>query len=369
MLKNVVYFLFFLLAAACVEPYNFVIRDNEPSLVVEAFLSDKSYNETVNYPSDGRYFSVKLSYTGDVINIRSKPISYASVELQTDHGETLQYSESPAVAGIYELLHEDFKAEPGVRYRLRIQLPNEEVYESAWESLPSAEIPPMGEIDFEEFMMQKYAIEANEEVVVTVKAVRTKIQVPENTTGSPLFYRWSFMPHWIYIAPLSPSVVLPGHTCWINTPFYLRNYAVQKDFVGGYKKELFAMETVRNDRIFHKFSALIVQQAMTEPYFNFWSEMREQNQEASIVDKPPFNLPTNYYSVDGEKRVAGFFGVVNEQATRWYFTKSELSYFVENTLKADCEASFGGPPAPECFDCRQYSRGDATNVKPTWWED
>jgi hypothetical protein len=97
--------------------------------------------------------------------------------------------------------------------------------------------------------------------------------------------------------------------------------------------------------------------------------MREQNQEASIVDKPPFNLPTNYYSLDGEKRVSGYFGVVNEQATRWYFTKSELSYFVENTLKADCEASYGGPPAPECFDCRQYSRADATNVKPSWWED
>ncbi len=369
MLKNVAYFLFFLMAAACVEPYNFVIKDSEPSLVVEAFLSDKSFNETVNYPSDGRYFSVKLSYTSDVINVRSKPISYASVELQTDHGETLQYTESPNVAGQYELLYDDFKAEPGVRYRLRIQLPNEEVYESAWEGLPAAGIPPMGEVSFEEFMMQKYAIQANEEVIVSVKAIRAKIQVPENTTGSPLFYRWSFMPTWIYIAPLSQSVVLPGHTCWISTPFYLKNYAIQKDFVGGYNKELFAMATVRNDRIFHKFSALIVQQAMTEPYFNFWSEMREQNQEASIVDKPPFNLATNYYSVGEEKRVVGYFGVVNEQATRWYFTKSELSYFVENTLKEDCEKNYGGPPAPECFDCRAYSRGDATNVKPTWWED
>jgi hypothetical protein len=368
MLKKVTYFLFFLVSAACVEPYNFVIHDNEPSLVVEAFLSDKSYNETVNYPSDGRYFTVKLSYTSDVINVRSKPISYATVELQSDIGEILQYTES-AAAGIYELLDDDFKAEPGVRYRLRIQLPDDQVYESAWEELPMTEPPPMGEIGFEEFMLQKYAIQANEEVIVSVKAMRTQIQLPANSTGTPLFYRWTFTPHWVYIAPLSPSVVLPGHTCWVTTPFYLRNYAIQKDYVGGYKKELFSMETVRNDRIFQKFSALIVQHAMTEPYFNFWSEMREQNQEASIVDKPPFNLPTNYYSLDGEKRVAGYFGVVNEQATRWYFTKSELSYFVENTLKEDCEKSYGGPPAPECFDCRQYSRADATNVKPSWWQD
>ena len=368
MVKKATYSLFFLVAAACVEPYNFVIHDSEPSLVVEAFLSDKSYNETVNYPSDGRYFTVKLSYTSDVINVRSTPISYATVELQSDIGETLQYIES-AAAGIYELLDDDFKAEPGVQYRLRIQLPDDQVYESAWQGLPMTEPPPMGQMGFEEFMLQKYAIQANEEVIVSIKALRTQIQIPANTSGTPLFYRWTFTPHWVYIAPLSPSVVLPGHTCWVTTPSYLRNYAVQKDYVGGYNKELFSMETVRNDRIFQKFSALIVQHAMTEAYFNFWSEMREQNQEASIVDKPPFNLPTNYYSLDGEKRVSGYFGVVNEQATRWYFTKNELSYFVENTLKEDCEASYGGPPAPECFDCRQYSRADATNVKPSWWED
>lgn len=368
MVKSAIYFLFFLTAAACVEPYSFVIHDNEPSLVVEAFLSDKSFNETVEYPSDGRYFTVKLSYTGDVINVPSTPISYASVELQSDAGETLQYTES-STAGVYELLDDDFKAIAGIRYRLRIQLPDDEIYESGWEGLPMNEPPPMGNVDFEEFMMQKYAIQANEEVVVSVKALRTLIQLPENTTGSPLFYRWSFTPHWIYIAPLSPSVVLPGHTCWATTPYYLRNYAVQKDFVGGYQKALFSMETVRNDRIFHKFSTLIVQQAMTESYFNFWSEMREQNQEASIVDKPPFNLATNYYSLEGNKRVSGYFGVVNEQAKRWYFTKSELSYFVENTLRDDCLASYGGPPAPECFDCREYSRADATNVKPAWWED
>ena len=41
------------------EPYEFVIANNEPSLVIEAFVSDKSFKETVDYPSDGRYFAVK----------------------------------------------------------------------------------------------------------------------------------------------------------------------------------------------------------------------------------------------------------------------------------------------------------------------
>jgi hypothetical protein len=369
MLKNTAYLFLFFIIAACVEPYQFVIRDDEPSLVIEAYLSDKSYNETLTYPSDGRYFTVKLSYTGDVTNVRSKPVSYAVVELRNDRNETWYYTESAAVAGVYELLDDDFKAERDVRYKLRIQLPEEEIYESDWEALPATETPPMGAIGFKEFVMQKYAIQANEEVVVSVKAVQTQIEIPENTLGVPLYYRWSFVPHWIYIAPLSPSVVLPGHTCWATTPYYLRNYAIQKDFAGGYKKDLFSMETVRNERIFEQFSVLIVQHAITEPYYTFWSEMREQNQEASIVDKPPFNLATNFHALDSEKRVFGFFGVVNEQATRWYFSKKDLSYFVENTLKEDCLKSYGGPPAPECFDCREYSRADATNVKPSWWVD
>lgn len=363
MLKAVAYFFLFFVIAACVEPYHFVIHDAEPSLVVEAYLSDKSYNETLTYPSDGRFFAVKLSYTSDVINIRSTPISYALVELHSDHNDVWEYIEFTDTPGVYGLLDSAFKAEPGVRYKLHIQLPGEEIYDSEWEGLPTAEPPLMGAITFKEIMMQKYAIEANEEVVVTVKGISTEIDVPENTTGVPLYYRWSFIPHWIYISPLS------GHTCWVTTPFYLRNYAIQRDFVGGYKKNLFSIETEKNDRIFEKFSTLIVQYAMTEPYYHFWEEMREQNQEASIVDKPPFNLATNIHSLNGEKRVNGYFGVVHEQATRWYFRKDELTYAVENNLRDECLKNYGGPPPPECFDCRQYSRADATDVKPWWWMD
>lgn len=368
MLKNAAHLLLFLGVAGCVEPYNFVIHDQEPSLVVEAFISDKSYNETLSYPSDGRYFTVKLSLTSDVINVRPKPISYANVNLQSNRDETWEYTESAAASGVYELQDFDFKAEHGVAYRLQIRLPDDQIYESAWETLPENQPPPMGSIGFKEIVIQKYAIEANEEVVVSVKGLKTQIDIPPNGTGSPLFYKWSFVPHWIYVAPLSPAAILPNE-CWVSTPFYLNNYALQKDFVGGYKKDLFSMETARNDRIFQKFSALIVQYAMTGPYHIFWSEMQGQNQEAAIVDKPPFNLATNIYSLDSEKRVNGFFGVVNEQAVRWYFTKDELSYTVENTLRDDCLANFGGPPAPECYDCRQYSRADATHGKPSWWED
>ena len=128
------------------------------------------------------------------------------------------------------------------------------------------------------------------------------------------------------------------------------------------------METVRNERIFHRFSSLIIQHSMTRDYYYFWKEMQEQNEGSQIMDKPPFNLATNFHALNGDNPISGYFGVVQEQAKRWYFDKSDLSYFVENTLYKDCTVPFQDP-APECFDCREYSFGITTNVKPSWWVD
>src|SRR5690606_14712477 len=179
--------------------------------------------------------------------------------------------------------------------------------------------------------------------------------VAENDTGKPIHYRWSYTPLWIYKAPLS-SVIDPGHICWATDPYYLNTFALQTDRSGGYPKELFFMRTVRNERIFEKFSILLTQHAMTDRYYNFWKEMKDQNEGSSLNDAPPYNLETNYTATAGNLRVSGYFGVVREQATRWYFNKGELSYYVANTLKPDCLVVYGpGPPAAECTDCREYS--------------
>ena len=75
MLKRIQGFLLAVCVVGCVEPYEFVIENNEPTLVIEAYLSDKSFKETVDYPSDGRYFSVKLTTTTDVINDSSRCVN------------------------------------------------------------------------------------------------------------------------------------------------------------------------------------------------------------------------------------------------------------------------------------------------------
>jgi hypothetical protein len=365
MLKRLLYFILFL-ATGCIEPYEFVIQNNEPSLVVEAYISDKSFKETLDYPSDGRYFTVTLRSTSNVTNVRDNPVQSAQVQLSNEAGESWTYSES--VAGVYFLFNDEFKAQEDVRYKLTIKLQDESVVESDWVHLPETVVPPMGEIGYKEEDIQKYIFELNEQVIVTAKGIRTQIAIPENTTGETIFYRWSFVPHWIYKPPFA-SGNSQEFICWATNPFYIRNYALlQVNGTENIKKDLFFMETVRNERIFEKFSALIVEHVMNEEYYHFWKEMQEQNENGAIFRKPPFNLHTNYHTVTGTGKVSGHFGIVREQAKRWYFEKNELSYHVENTLAKDCSVPFQDP-APECFDCLEYSNGTPTNVKPVWWVD
>ena len=367
MLKRILGFLLVVCAVGCVEPYEFVIENNEPALVIEAFLSDKSFNETVDYPSDGRYFSVKLTTTTDVINVRPLPVKAAQVQLFSDRGEVWQYTESKDAPGFYFLLSDEFKAEVGVAYKLSVKLQDESAYESDWASMPVVPSSEMGQITFREVEVQKYVVESNEEVLKTVKGIWTDIEVPENTASEPLYYKWNYTSHWIYVAPLASSIS-PGHTCWATNPLSVQNYALLFDRTGKYNKDLFFMETVRNHKLYVKYSSLIVQQVLTEDFYFFWKEMQEQNEGGAIFDKPPFNLRTNFHSLSGDKKVSGYFGVVQEQAKRWYFSIKDLSYYVENTAKADCTIPFTYTP-DECFDCREYFFGIPTNVKPQWWEN
>lgn len=366
-LKNFRYFFLFLLISSCIEPYDFIVHDDTHTLVVEAYISDRSFAETLLYPSDGRYFTAKLSYTSDVINVRPTMITASIVSLTSDQGEEWIYTESTDKPGVYELIDNDFKAQKNVKYKLKVSLPDDNLYESEWEELPAVETPMMGDIGFTETTIQRYIVEASKNVLRTVKGITANVNVTENPSGKQIFYRWEYTPTWIYIAPLV-SVSDPGYRCWASSKDYIPDYALQIDNAGGYGKNLFFLETVRNERLFEDFSVLVMQYSMNEMYYTFWREMQEQAKGGAIFDSPPFNLHTNLRSLDGTTAVSGYFGMVQEQAKRTYFNIDDLSYNVINTLKGDCLVVYGPDgPAPECLDCREYSFGTTTTEKPSWW--
>lgn len=354
----------------CIEPYTFVIRNNDPTLVVEGFISDVSYNETLGYPSDGRYFTVSLRYTSDVSATNDKVVENASVRLVSDAGEEWAYTHSSRQAGSYILEDKDFKARPGTEYKLQINLTDGKSYESGWEKMPESAMDTMGALDFEETSRQVFEVQAGERVVVTRKGINLRIDLPGREPGNTVYYQWKFDPTWIYIAPLARSSQ-PDYKCWVTSRNYISSYALQIDHVGGYKKDLFFMEVDGNERVFERMSVLVKQYAMTEDYYFFWKEMQDQAEGGFIQDKPPYNLQTNFKALDSSERVSGYFGVVNEEAKRWYFSTKDLSYNVYNYLREECLKPYGPPAMGEidpCESCLGYIRGSTTTNKPSWWE-
>lgn len=359
MYKRTRYILLFLAIAGCVEPYNFRITDDQKTLVVEAFVSDKSFNETIAYPSDGRYFTVKLSRTGDVINIRPEMVTGAFVRLINDAGEEWQYTENfeTESRGVYTLFDNDFKAIAGTRYKLLISLYGEDEFESDWAQLPAV-APEMGSIGFRETSK----LQRTPGGYQPLKGVTPTISVAPNNMGQAVYYRWRLDPTWIYIAPLNTN-----SKCWATNQYYLNNFVLQEDHDGGYEKDLFFMDVEQNERVLEEFSLLVVQHTLSEDNYYFWKEMQGLNQDGGIFDTPPFNLKTNFHSQNG-KGVSGYFGVVGEQAQRWYFNIHDLSYGIDNWLIPACATPCGpGCPPPNCTNCLRYEGGEPTNVKPSWW--
>jgi hypothetical protein len=80
-------------------------------------------------------------------------------------------------------------------------------------------------------------------------------------------------------------------------------------------------------------------------------------------------LHTNFHSLDAERKVSGYFGVVQEQAKRWYFDRGQLSYRIDDPSRYDCAVRYQPNSPPECLSCLAYRFGVPTNEKPEWWED
>lgn len=357
--------LLFVFIAGCVEPYEFVIPDGLPGIAIDAQLTDKSFHDTQLYPSDGRYQSVRLTRTTAVSNVRPQPVSQALVELVDDQGGSFLYVETET-PGLYIYPDPDFSAKPGRKYKLRVNVEGEAEIESSWESLPE-EQPLTGEVKFKEVVRPMYRYEASKQVVRDVRGIETYLTLPPNNSDNPIYYRWSFEPMFIYVAPLDTVRSSKTGMCWIRNPPYLRDYALREDRAGGYDQPLFFMETIRNYFIYTEFSALVKQHILSRDHFYYYKEMQDRNMGGFLQDTPPYNLRTNFTVVGGDAAAFGYFAPVREQATRWYFRRQELSYALEDTSKEDCLYPKMGM-APQCLDCREYDwGGEATDVKPAWW--
>jgi hypothetical protein len=354
---------------SCLEKYDFHVNKTGDGLVVEASISDISFKETQSFPSDGRYFEVRLSKTSDVDNRRDEKISKAKIQLLSNKGEAYNYSSSGKEDGLYFLKTEDFAAKSGEEYSMQITLATGEVFESAWESLPDGE-NEIGEVFYEEEIKEQYVFEAEEKVIRPITGINVQLKLPDNSYSANQYTRWSFEPLWTYSAAMLAEDN-PFKYCWATSPYYLKDFVLGKFKKGGFNQELFFIKTKGNWRLYDYFSVLVHQEKMTPDFFQFWTDFQAQGEKGGLYDQPPFGLATNFTSINSEWTVNGYFGVIDENTVRWEFDPSKLSYTIQDDLYQFClENGQNDPRLPpgQCYDCRAHTLGDAVNLPPIWWK-
>ena len=348
---------------SCVEKYDINITNKVDGVVIEASISNLSYKKTLELPSDGRLFQVKLKTLSDVSNINDDVISNATVTLVDDRGNKILYTESPP--GTYSLNDYEFAAVFGVQYKINVQIPSGEEFESSWETLPQIKTE-IAKISTEETSINKYVWGANNEKrIESFEGINLNVDLQKSNSGEYDNYRWTYDLLWVFISP-RPKGNSPVKKCWMTDKHYLNFQTLEKNKFET-NKELFFIETTGNYRLYTYFSVLISQQVLSEGFYNFNKDLEKQGNRTGIFASPPFNLQTNYKCINGDKSVYGYFGVYTEDMVRWTFNKDDLSYPIINDIAQKCGPVQSPPTGPtSCDSCMEQLGGPSTSP-PLWW--
>lgn len=355
-----------MLFGSCVETFTFDTSNEESFLVVDGYISDVSYNETLLQPMNPKYFEVRLKMTNVVGNTVDTPVPQAQVELVDDLGEHWDYEES--TGGVYRLYFEDFEAEEGKSYKLSIKLSNGEHYESNLETLPQ----PLGEgeVIYEEDQIRDYRIVAGTKKIVDINGVSVKFELPNEPNATTTYNRWDFVTTYGFIARLNDNPSDPNFRCWVSEDFFFDEFTIQKGESNGGLHDLFFFDT--GSEVVHEgVSVLIRQQGLSELNYQFWEDLDNQKKQADLFAPPPYNLNTNMHPVGHDKEVYGYFGVLREKFYRWQFSHDMVSYPIIYPESLINSCNIPRPPW-SCWDCTRVAlvtRSTVTNARPIWWND
>ncbi|MEO9964273.1 MAG: DUF4249 domain-containing protein [Reichenbachiella sp.] len=348
----------FTLFASCIEQFSFNSDSEQDVLVVDGFVSNVSFNDI----ADKRYFDIRLLTTGKVINSRDEPVINADIQISNDLSEYWDYTE--VEPGLYRLYYDDFKAESGRTYQLHIELANGETYESDPGELPVDHIE--SELIWEETTWPEYRIVAGEPKIREARGLLFKADMPEFESNSLVYNRWDFLTTYTFTALRAPEDD-PNRVCWIHDQFFVNEVVINRESKGGTVHNLFYFN-IDTRLVKGGISILARQQSMTEVNYQFWLDLKNQENQADLFAPPPYNLVSNLKPVGHDGDVLGYFGVVRESFNRWVFDPSELSYFgLKPGVSTDPECRF---PSPECLNCWEGPfppKSVVTNIQPVWW--
>ncbi len=287
----------------CIDPFYPDIEEYENVLVVDGLITD----ENVAY-------QVRLSRTLHFDDIDKKPVPGAVVQVIDDLGNTYMFTE--VTSGTYRSDPNEFVGRSGRKYKLLIETTDGNKYESAFEELKK--IPDIDSIHWQ--YKEKPSIDPDN----PVKGIEILVDThdPENKTR---YYSWNWYETWEFLTPYQKDT-LPSH-CWK----YDSSRVIQigstdhltEDILQNYPLYYISGST---NRLARRYSVLVKQYSLTKEAFNYWSRIKETNENTgTLFDAIPTQVTGNITDLSNpDKPVLGYFQASAVTSRRIFIDRSEL---------------------------------------------
>jgi len=373
--------LLMVLGTGCIEPFEPDIEESNKVMVIDGRLTDTDDIQTI-----------KVSISSPYNNPQFKPVTGCVVRVEDDAGYGITFMESEE--GIYQSnLEPDFLI-VGKAYKLQVFTPDDEVYESEYDTLLAC--APIDSLSY------KVEMQGTSNPRINYYGIRFYVDVKGSSEESRN-YLWTFEETWEYISYYKIQYIWDGFNLLDYTPqLYGRKVCYLTDrlkyFLVG-SSNLMSRNEIRQlplyfvsnqtPRLQEQYSLLVAQHSLSDASFLYWDRVRAQSVESGgLFETQPSRTTGNISNInDPDEKVLGYFFVSQVQEKRitvkeaFHFPIAHFDCPLDTTMDI---AVFGkayyimwslslwgrGPPYAysfkECHDCT--FRGGVT-TKPEYWDD
>jgi hypothetical protein len=302
---------------SCITQFVPETNEDQDLLVVEGVLTDQPEVNTIKI-SKSLPLGLKTS---------AKPVKGCIVNIIDDSG--ISYKLTEKTIGTYVTDPTKFRGKIGKKYKLKIFLNNNTIYNYTYESL-MMELKPVPPIDT--IYYEKTVIRAKDETRQAINGCQIYVET-HDPVARTRFYRWDFNETWEIRLPYSKPI---NHTCWVSKNASTINVKsttiLAEDKVSRYPLQFIANET---DRLKVRYSILVNQYSLSEDEFDYWEKLQNITEDVgSLYDITPATVPSNIHCIDmPSEKVLGYFSVSSKMSKR-IFIKDYFSGIIN--LYTDC---------------------------------
>ncbi len=382
--RNICELLAVVLLSSCVERYIPATELNfNPQLVIDG-----------NITTDGGEQKIMISKSSPTGNPKYFPLSGCQVSVEDGKGNRFSFPESKDPGHYVVHIDESFII-TGEHYRLHVRTLEGTEYVSSYEKLMPC--PEVGNVYYE------LETKPTEDPIVTETGLQFFLDFRGNENYGR-YFRWQLTETYEYHSkwPLDQwlnkdgnhDLVEPDYSnfvCYgsekLENIFVLSTNGFSQNSYSGYKLHFVQDQT---QHLQYKYSLLINQYSINETAYNYWDNLRKNNQETvDLFGKQPANVKGNIHNaIDTTDFALGYFGVSTVQSKRiMVYPIAGLSfdkalpcsaividpghlpaerplYFV--TDYDENLVPYLGIGAPECIFCTLKG---GTTVKPPYWDE